>query len=199
MCPSRSARSSIRVTDSIAEAFNRITRWLVSFLLRRTCSSRLTRSTSQRRVCFTSTGRIDVLAATIAAQWTCSHSGFEAATSNRRRRSLEVHGSGPRRGPPDHHSLVRSRAFWNSAGMLHASEQIHPGPPPGGIPLPQTGVVSGLPLGTSMNTSTRVGPSVRADPCVEWTTPAGSKNVFPAGTTCSGSSLMANASCPSAT
>ena len=42
-----------------------MTRWLVSFLLRRTCTSRLTRSTSQRRRCFTSTGRIDVLAATI--------------------------------------------------------------------------------------------------------------------------------------
>jgi hypothetical protein len=37
-------------------------------------------------MCFTSTGRIDVLAATMAAQYTYSHSGFEAATSNRRRR-----------------------------------------------------------------------------------------------------------------
>ena len=60
--------------------------------------------------------------------------------------------------------------------------------------LSQTGAASGLPVGTSMNTSTRVGPSVLADPCVEWTAPAGSKNVFPAGTICSGSLLMANAS-----
>src|SRR5207249_3650314 len=69
------------------EALRGITRWLVSFLLRRTCTSRLTRSTSHRRMCFTSTGRIVVLPATIAAQYTCSHSGFEAAVLNSRRRS----------------------------------------------------------------------------------------------------------------
>lgn len=33
----------------MAEALSGMTRWLVSFLLRRTCRSRLTRSTSQRR------------------------------------------------------------------------------------------------------------------------------------------------------
>ena len=43
-----------------------------------------------RRRCLTSTGRIDVLAATIAAQCTCSHSGFEAAASNNRCRSSAV-------------------------------------------------------------------------------------------------------------
>jgi hypothetical protein len=38
----------------------------------------------------TSTGRIDVLAATTAAQYTCSHSAFDAAASKRRFRSSGV-------------------------------------------------------------------------------------------------------------
>src|SRR5688572_17369844 len=67
-----------------------MTRWLVWFLLRRTCRSFFTSSTSQRRRCLTSTGRKDVLAATMAAQYTCSHSGFEAAASNNRWRSSAV-------------------------------------------------------------------------------------------------------------
>ena len=49
VCPRKSARSSIRATASTAGTFIG-TRWLVSFLLRRTCSSRLTRSTSHRRM-----------------------------------------------------------------------------------------------------------------------------------------------------
>jgi hypothetical protein len=69
VCPRRSARSSIRAAAAIAGALSGITRWLVSFLLRRTWTSFFTRSTSRRRRCFISTGRIDVLAATTAAQY----------------------------------------------------------------------------------------------------------------------------------
>ena len=60
-----SARSNIRASALRADVFSGITRWLDSFLLRRTCKSLFTRSTSQRRRCLTSTGRIDVFAATI--------------------------------------------------------------------------------------------------------------------------------------
>src|SRR6266849_2208367 len=61
-----------------------MTLWLDSFLLRLTNSSFLTRSTSRRLRCLTSTGRIDVFAATIAAQYTCSHSSLEAAAAKSR-------------------------------------------------------------------------------------------------------------------
>jgi hypothetical protein len=48
---------------------------------------------------------------------------------------------------------------------------------------PYAGEVSGLPFGTSMKTTARVGPSDRAEPLVVWTAPDGSKNVLPTGST----------------